>query len=181
MSNFVAIDFETADYEADSACAIGMVKVRNGRVVAKYSRLIRPPRRNFIFSYLHGIRWSDVKDEPDFGTVWSELAEHVEDVDYLLAHNARFDRGVLEACCYRHDFELPEAPFVCTVKLARAIWNIRPTKLPDVCRSLDIELTRHHDAIADALACAHIGRIALKQGHLLDHGLLGRGYLRRYA
>ena len=27
MSNFVAIDFETADYGRDSACSVGIVKV----------------------------------------------------------------------------------------------------------------------------------------------------------
>lgn len=176
MPNFVAIDFETADYSPDSACAVGVVKVRGTRVVAKYEALIRPPRRQFVFTYLHGIRWTDVHAERDFAGVWPELARHLEGADFLLAHNAAFDRGVLETCCALHGLKAPKTPYVCTVKLARAIWNIRPTRLPNVCRSLNIDLRNHHDAVADALACARIGLAALKQGYPLNSGILGRSY-----
>ena len=30
---YVALDFETADYQPDSACAVGLAKVRGGEVV----------------------------------------------------------------------------------------------------------------------------------------------------
>lgn len=181
MPNFVAIDFETADYGADSACAIGIVKVRGGRVTGKVARLIRPPRRKFVFSYLHGIRWGDVKSEPDFGQVWPALIRHFEGADYVLAHNAAFDRGVLETCCAVHGLATPDIPYVCTVKLARAIWNIRPTRLPNVCRSLNIDLRNHHDAVADALACARIGLTAIREGYPLNSGLLGQRWRRAFA
>ena len=179
MPNFVAIDFETADYGADSACAVGIVKVRGKRVVASHARLIRPPRRKFVFTYLHGIHWADVKAEPDFAGVWPQLAEHFEGADFVLAHNAQFDRGVLETCCAVHGLDAPDIPYVCTVKLARAIWNIRPTRLPNVCRYLNIDLRNHHDAAADALACARIGLSALKEGYPLNSGILGRSFARR--
>ena len=45
--NFVAIDFETADYQRDSACAVALVRVESGKIVAREHRLIRPPRRTF--------------------------------------------------------------------------------------------------------------------------------------
>lgn len=177
--NFVAIDFETADYGADSACAIGLVKVRGNRVVAKHAALIRPPRRSFVFTYLHGIRWGDVKAAPHFGDIWPALETHLDGADFVLAHNASFDRGVLETCCAVHGLAAPEIPYVCTVKLARAIWNIRPTRLPNVCRYLNIDLRNHHDAVADALACARIGLAALKEGYPLTSGILGRSFPRR--
>ena len=63
--------------------------------------------------------------------------------------------AVLRACCERTGFEPPPLPFLCTVRLARAQWDIHPTKLPDVCRHLGIEL-RHHQADSDAEACARI-------------------------
>ena len=40
----VALDFETADKYADSACALGMVRLEGGRVADTWYRLIRPPR-----------------------------------------------------------------------------------------------------------------------------------------
>ena len=54
-SPFVAIDFETADYGPDSACAVAVVRVEGSRIVQRSYFLIRPPRQAFIFSYLHGI------------------------------------------------------------------------------------------------------------------------------
>ncbi len=172
MSTFVAIDFETADYGRDSACAVGLVKVRDGKIIAKSYRLIRPPRRDFRFTHLHGISWRDVKSKPDFAEVWAKLSRHLDGADYVLAHNASFDRGVLSACCARHGVRASLTPFVCTVKLARAIWNIRPTKLPDVCRYLGIDLKQHHYAALDALACARIGIAALQEGYPLESGIV---------
>ena len=66
---FVALDFETADHGPDSACAVGLVRVEGRKIVAKEHRLIRPPRRDFVFTYIHGLAWEDVAGEPDFGEV----------------------------------------------------------------------------------------------------------------
>ncbi|MEN8176577.1 MAG: DNA polymerase III subunit epsilon, partial [Pseudomonadota bacterium] len=35
MSNFVAIDFETANYSRTSACAVGLVHVNDGAILAE--------------------------------------------------------------------------------------------------------------------------------------------------
>ena len=160
---FVAIDFETADTGRDSACAVGIVRVEKGRIVRSESRLIRPPRREFLFTYIHGISWEDVAEAGPFREVWQELAGLLDGADFLAAHNASFDRSVLRACCASAETELPPLPFHCTVRLARRVWGIRPTTLPDVCRALDIRL-RHHDALSDAEACARIMISALQAG-----------------
>lgn len=154
-SRFVAIDFETADSGADSACAIGLVVVEGGRVVARHSHLIKPPRRTFQFTYIHGIAWKDVAAAPTFGELWPTLEPTLGGAEFLAAHNAPFDRNVLRACCAAAGLAMPEVPFRCTVQLARAKWGIRPTRLPNVCEHLGIELD-HHDALSDAEACARI-------------------------
>ena len=41
------------------------------------------------------------------------------------------------------------------MKIARDLWNIRPTKLSDVCEYHSIDLN-HHDALSDAEASAKI-------------------------
>ena len=56
MSIFVALDFEMADRGRDSACAIGLVRVEDGKIVHRANYLIRPPRDIFEFTYVHGIR-----------------------------------------------------------------------------------------------------------------------------
>lgn len=160
--SFVAIDFETADMGRDSACAVGLVRVEGGLIVRTESRLIRPPRRDFVFTYIHGITWEDVADVPPFAQVWSEIRDITDGVDFLAAHNAPFDRSVLHACCLAARLDPPPLPFECTVRHARKRWGIRPTTLPDVCRALKLTLGRHHDALADAEACARIMIEALR-------------------
>lgn len=155
QSNFVAIDFETADYSRDSACAVALVRVEGNRIVKRCTRLIRPPRQRFVFSYLHGITWEMVEDQPTFGELWPELAAMTAEAAFLSAHNAAFDQGVLAACCDAAGIRAPEIPFVCTVELARQRWRLYPTKLPHVCAYLNIPL-EHHNPASDAEACARI-------------------------
>jgi len=160
---FVALDFETADYEPDSACALGMVKVKGNAIAERAYYLIRPPRRTIVFTYYHGITWEDVEGKPSFKKLWPKIRGFVDDADFLAAHNAPFDARVLYACCDRARLEPPRQRFVCTVKLARKTWRIYPTKLPDVCRSLGIKLN-HHKALSDAEASARIVIAAMKEG-----------------
>ena len=163
MTRFAAIDFETACQRADSACAVGMVIVDSGRIVDRFYELIRPPSRQFAFTRIHGLGWDDVKDARTFDAVWDDMERALTGVEFLAAHNAPFDRGVLGACCATYSLPVTAHPFICTVQLARAQWNIRPTRLPDVCRYLGIAL-RHHQADSDAEACAHIVIAAEAEG-----------------
>src|SRR5687768_15419738 len=120
---FAAIDFETADYGRDSACAVGVVRVERGRIVRRELRFIRPPRREFVFTYIHGITWNDVANAAPFEVVWAELREVLHGVDFLAAHNAPFDRSVLQACCLAARLDPPPLPFECTVRHARRRWG----------------------------------------------------------
>jgi DNA polymerase III subunit epsilon len=152
---FVAIDFETADYYPDSACALGLVRVENRKIVERVYSLIKPPRKRFVFTYLHGISWEDVANQPSFRELWPTYSPMLEGIDFFAAHNASFDRSVLHRCCASADLEPPKIPFRCTVQLARQTWNIYPTKLNNVCDHLRITL-KHHQAASDAEACALI-------------------------
>jgi DNA polymerase-3 subunit epsilon len=160
--NFVAIDFETANYQANSACSVGLVKVMDGEIVDRAVHLIRPPTREFVFTYIHGLTWSDVAKADDFGKLWPSLEQFMQGAKFLVAHNASFDKGVLHACCASYGLQAPSLPFRCTVQISRAAWNIRPTKLSDVCRKLGIALN-HHEALSDAMACAQIFLAANKK------------------
>lgn len=163
MTTFLALDFETANHAPDSACALGMSVVADGRIVEETAFLIRPPSREFFFSYIHGLTWRDVRDAPSFADLWPGLRPYLEQADYLVAHNAPFDMGVLAGCCATYGLAPVPRPAVCTVRVARRVWGIHPTKLPDVCRRLGIDL-KHHDAASDAAACARILVRALEAG-----------------
>ena len=152
---FVAIDFETADHGADSACAVGLVRVEGWKVVRRETVLIRPPRPTILFTWVHGITWDMVADAPSFAEAWPRLMPMLEGASVLAAHNAGFDRRVLGACCEAAGLPVPPVPFLCTVQLARKKWKLAPNNLPAVCRRLGIGLI-HHNAGSDAEACARI-------------------------
>jgi DNA polymerase III subunit epsilon len=160
LSNFVALDFETADRGFDSACALALVQVKDGAIVRREHHLIRPPRSHFEFTWVHGITWDDVSSQPTFSELWPKFEAFFTDTTCLVAHNVGFDRSVLRACCGEAGLQFPELNFQCTMKIARQVWRIFPTKLPNVCAHLGLTL-KHHDALSDAEACARIMMAAL--------------------
>jgi DNA polymerase III subunit epsilon len=153
--NFAAIDFETADYGRDSACALAIIRVENNEIIKKSYFLIRPPRPQFVFTYIHGITWKDVQNQPTFADLWPQFEECFQGIDFLVAHNAPFDKGVLAACCKNAQLPAPKYPFHCTVKLSRQTWALPKANLPAVCQHLGLTLN-HHNALSDAEACARI-------------------------
>ena len=67
----IAIDFETANEERRSACAIGLAWIESGEVVRREHRLIRPKEMRFNVHNIrvHGINPEDVRDKPEFPEV----------------------------------------------------------------------------------------------------------------
>lgn len=152
---FLAIDFETANRRPESACAIGLVLVEDNKIIEKKHLLIRPPDSWFEFTYIHKITWDDVKNELTFKEVWGKINPYFRDVNFICAHNSSFDKKVLYSCLDYAGIGFNEIDFQCTMRLSRSLWNLRPTKLPDVCQHFNINLN-HHDALSDASACANI-------------------------
>ncbi|MDH4263487.1 MAG: 3'-5' exonuclease [Spirochaetia bacterium] len=161
LDRFVAIDFETANKYKNSACAVGLIKVDQGKIIERKSILIRPVSTFFEFTYIHGITWEDVKSEPTYKELWPQILNFIEDAEFLAAHNASFDKKVMKVCCQEYGLQYPDIPFICTVKLSRDVWQLFPTKLPDVCKFLNLTL-KHHDPLSDAEACANIVISAIK-------------------
>jgi DNA polymerase-3 subunit epsilon len=151
----IALDFETANHAAHSACQLALVRIEDWFIVSKQSWMIRPPDDLFSFTHIHGIAWEDVAGEPHFGDLWAQMAPYFEGADYIAAHNAPFDRSVLNACCELYSKAAPGHRYLDTVHIARKVFNIFPTKLNMVCERLGIELN-HHEAMSDANACAEI-------------------------
>ena len=154
---FVAIDFETANRDASSACALGLAIVKGGKITAKHHWLIRPPQDYFRadFTDIHGITAAAVRNCPSFKEIWPEVKPFLEGA-CLAAHNARFDRSVLQGSLEYYGLDLPaESFFVCTLELSRQTWKLPKNNLAAVASHLDLPL-QHHQAESDALACAGI-------------------------
>jgi DNA polymerase III subunit epsilon len=165
--NFVAIDFETANDDRDSACEIGLVKVVNNEIVARERSLINPQTTYFEYSYYNKIKPEDVADAPSFDKVWAEFGHLLDGAEFIAAHKADFDRDVLYKCCDKYKIKPPAQKFICTLKIARACWKLKAVALNNVCDHLGIELN-HHEALSDALACAQIVIKAMKDGYKIS-------------
>jgi DNA polymerase-3 subunit epsilon len=155
--DFVAIDFETANNEWGSACAVGLSVIRGGRIADSYYTLMNP---RCAFSpqciRIHGIREADVVDAPTFPEVWGEMLRRIGSLP-LVAHNAAFDMGVLERLFSIWGVEPVPVRYACTVRLSRALCPEAPShRLPDVCATLRLPRFDHHNAADDARACARI-------------------------
>ena len=167
--NFTAIDFETANGSAASPCAVGLVKVSDGKIVDTFSTLIQPPYPNDWFATgnikVHGIRPEDVLSAP----IWAEALEQMLEFiagDDLIAHNAGFDMGVLRSSIELIDGQIPALRYGCSLIMARKTYNLESYKLNQVAYAIGHEEFDHHDALADSDACA---RIVIHMSH--RHGV----------
>jgi len=158
--SFTSIDFETANDFRGSPCAVGLTKVQNGLIIDTKSMLIKPPRGHQHFdsfnTSIHGIKASDVKDEPEFKDVWPIIDEYIGG-DVLVAHNAAFDTGVIRYGLEASKMNWPNLSYVCTLVMSRrAIPGLLSYSLPFVVDALELDEFEHHNAAADSSACANI-------------------------
>jgi DNA polymerase-3 subunit epsilon len=157
--DFTAIDFETANSSNASACAVGLVRVRSGRVVARTGWLIRPPVGHDLFHDInigiHGIRPSDVAHAPSWSRQLPALTAFAGR-DVLVAHNAGFDMAVLRSACAVTGVETPLYRYLCSVKVSRKAYDIPSHRLPVAAAAAGHRAFAHHNATEDAEACAAI-------------------------
>lgn len=154
---FTAIDFETAT--SFHPCSVGIVTVENGIVVDEFVTLIQPPNNlyNPYTIQVHGIYPSDTARAKNFLQVFPEIQKRLQN-RVVVAHNESFDRNVLAKSMAYYGLDYADlnisSRWECTVKIYKAK-GIKPTKLSDCCREMNIQLN-HHEALSDARACAQL-------------------------
>ncbi|MGC5170800.1 3'-5' exonuclease [Microbacterium sp. DT81.1] len=169
--DFTAIDFETANSSTASACAVGLARVRGGRVVATAGWLIQPPSGHDDFhpfnTGIHGIRKTDVASAKGWSAQLDDLCGFAG-ADVLVAHNAGFDMGVLGRACAATGDVCPPYRYLCSLQVARKTYALPSYRLPFVAQEAGFGPFSHHDASADALACAHIVIDAARRAGAMD-------------
>lgn len=158
-ADFTALDFETANSHPSSACAVGLVRVRDGEVVARDSWLIQPPQNHAEFLpfniKIHGITPEMVTNAATWEEQLPRLVDFVGD-DVAIAHNASFDMGVIRAACSETVTPTPKFKYMCSVQVSRKTFDIPSHRLPLAAAAAGFREFPHHDALADAEACAAI-------------------------
>lgn len=159
MKDFAAIDFETANRCPSSVCSVGVIVVRNGAEAGRYYSLIRPEPDYYsrFNTRVHGLTRADTAGARPFPDVWADVGPLVEGLP-LVAHNSTFDEACLKAAFGAYGMRYPGYTFLCTCRAARRAFGRRlpDHRLPTVAAACGYDLTMHHNALADAEACAAI-------------------------
>jgi DNA polymerase-3 subunit epsilon len=175
--DFTAIDFETANSHPSSACAVGLVRVRNSLVVDRVEWLIRPPDGHSEFLpfniKIHGITAEMVSGARPWGEQLAELRDFIGD-DVTVAHNASFDMGVIRAACAETVHPTPRLRYLCSVQVSRKTYDIPSHRLPLAAEAAGFGDFTHHDALADAEACAAIITDAARRHEAADTVMLAK-------
>jgi len=159
MKSFAAVDFETANECPSSVCSVGVVIVRDGEFIERFYSLIHPEPEYYKWfcQKVHGLCECDTEDAPVFPYVWEKIAPHIEALP-LVAHNAGFDEGCLKAVFKVYQMDYPDYQFYDTLAASRRHFGrLLPNhQLQTVAAACGYDLTNHHNALADAEACAMI-------------------------
>lgn len=170
MDTFIAIDYETANSNYLSACALGITFVEKGVVLDSIETFIKPPEDFSSFDpfniSIHKIQPSQVKNAPSFDTVWDIIEKfHTKNNVPFACHYSGFDIRVTEALLKYYKIEFQDIQFYDTFTIAKKMWpEFSNHKLNYLSDKFNIQLD-HHNASSDAQACA---LIALKQIEVLE-------------
>ncbi len=125
----------------------------------EYATLVNPERPIDPGAIaVHGITDEMVRDQPAFGEIVEDFLAFVGDAP-LVAHNAEFDRGFLNAELMRLGREpLPAERFVDTLLIARQRFPGQRNSLDHLCRRFGIDLSERekHDALIDCRLLAQV-------------------------
>jgi DNA polymerase-3 subunit epsilon len=89
--------------------------------------LIRPPKGYGWFlqdftDNCHGLTWFDVRWSPEFPAIAPRFFEHLNSADVVIAHNAQFDLGALQAITEHFGLASPSFDYFCTCRVAKRLW-----------------------------------------------------------
>lgn len=113
---------------------------------------------------VHGISDADVELAPRFAKIAPDILEVLAGAVFV-AHNARFDLGMLQCAFAQEGIEYRPVAVACTLDAFRVLDPLAPDhRLESLCEARGIRLTDAHDASSDALATAALLRSIIDQG-----------------
>jgi DNA polymerase III subunit alpha, Gram-positive type len=180
---FVVFDIETTGLSCrnDSIIEIGAVKIKNGKIIDKFSEFVNPGRPIPI----NIVELTSITDDmvSDADTIENVLPRFMKFINgaAVVAHNAEFDTGFIKKNCRDMNLKFT-SPIIDTVPMCRfLIPELRKYKLDTICKHLGICLEKHHRAVDDAGATAQILLRCfkmLKERNISDFATLNEEYLK---
>lgn len=149
ISDYCVIDTETTGLSSyyDEIIEVGILKIRDGKVVDQYSQLIKPNNAidDFI-TYLTGITNKMLVNQPSIKEVEGEILDFLGD-DIIVGHNTSFDIRFLNASFK----ETLKNEYMDTMIFSRKIYPQLPHhRLSDLAKFLNLANNQHR-ALADCI------------------------------
>ncbi|WP_296104597.1 DEDD exonuclease domain-containing protein [uncultured Corynebacterium sp.] len=156
-TTFVVVDLETTGLSAqeDRIIEIGAVRIHGGEEISRFSTFVDPGRLiPPLITNITGISDDDVDGAPEEAQAVKDFLQFSRGT-VLVAHNARFDIGFLQAAAMRAHVTWPQPTHLCTLVLARTMLDrssVGSFKLSSLARHFHATTTPTHRALDDALA-----------------------------
>lgn len=157
-ATYIIFDLETTGFYPgrDSITEIGAVKIKNRKIVERFSTFVNPEREIPLkIQELTGIRNDMVQNAPIINIALKEFLEFAGD-GILVAHNADFDLSFIKYFANELNTNIDNTS-IDTLELTRTLFpNLKNYKLNTLANEFNVPLEGHHRAVNDAEATANI-------------------------
>jgi DNA polymerase-3 subunit epsilon len=157
MTDFAAIDVETANPDVASICQIGIAVFECGLLKQSWQTLVNPEDLFDPWNVsIHGINREAVRTAPTFPDVYSEVGAKVS--GFVVASHTPFDRLAIDRAAEKYGLERMCCTWLDTAKVARRAWpqfSRKGYRLANVTEFLGISFVAH-DAEEDARAAGEL-------------------------
>ncbi|URN93446.1 MAG: PolC-type DNA polymerase III [Candidatus Pristimantibacillus lignocellulolyticus] len=158
-TTYVVFDLETTGLSVinNKIIEIAGVRMKGGEEIDRFASFINPHQRiPYNIQQLTNITDDMVADAPELEPTLKAFIEYIGD-DVLVAHNARFDIGFIQANCKTLGFPEVKNPVLDTLELARLIYpTMKNHRLNTLADKYKVSLDNHHRAIDDTIALGGI-------------------------
>ncbi|MEC0240492.1 PolC-type DNA polymerase III [Paenibacillus dokdonensis] len=158
-ATYIVFDIETTGLSITNSkiTELAAVKMYEGQEIDRYATFVNPHEKiPYHIQQLTNITDEMVRDAPDLEPVLQEFVKFVGD-NVLVAHNARFDVGFIQASLKEYGMPLLDNPALDTLELARLIHpGMKNHRLNTLADKYKVLLESHHRAIDDTIALAGI-------------------------
>jgi len=159
----IVFDTETTGFDAkgdDRITEIGCIEIIDLLPTGKSFHAYLDPQRDISakVTEITGLTREFLDGKPLFQDVAQDFLDFVGESS-LIAHNADFDRGFINASLIRAGFDpVPSSRFIDTLRMARAKFPGSPATLDALCKRFDISLASRnkHGAIIDSELLAKV-------------------------
>lgn len=158
-AEYIVFDIETTGLSIinNKIIELAGVKMREGKVIDRFETFVNPHEPiPYHIQQLTNITDDMVKDAPELAPKLREFVDFIGDA-VLVAHNARFDIGFIQANLKAIGMPELTNPVLDTLELARFLHpSMKNHRLNTLADKYKISLENHHRAVDDSIALGGI-------------------------